>query len=133
MFYFNNYNSKGKGNSKSSETNIQNTNIRNKKMKCCKSVVWEKTEKVHVGVMITKRDLRLYFTNESEKKKNSHTGSPDLVKATGNVTAADASNVNTEPGSFSRKKERQGSSHSTNSCERGSRKKCMQLWNTSCH
>ena len=43
------------------------------------------------------RDLRSYFTSVSKDKKASHgscTSIPQLVKATGNVTAADASAVN---------------------------------------
>ena len=63
------------------------------------------------------RDLRSYFTSVSKDKKASH-GScasiPRLVKATGNVTAADASAVNAELESFSKKKERQGSPYNTN-------------------
>ena len=62
-------------------------------------------------------DLRLYFTSVSKDKKASHgscTSIPQLVKATGNVTAADASAVNAELESFSKKKERQGSSYNTN-------------------
>ena len=42
------------------------------------------------------RDLRSYFTSVSKDKKASHgscTSIPRLVKATGNVTAADASAV----------------------------------------
>ena len=63
------------------------------------------------------RDLGSYFTSVSKDKKASHgscTIIPRLVKATGNVTAADASAVNAELESFSKKKERQGSSHNTN-------------------
>ena len=63
------------------------------------------------------RDLRSYFTSVSKDKKASHgscTSIPRLVKATGNVTAADASAVNAELESFSKKKERQGSSYNTN-------------------
>ena len=63
------------------------------------------------------RDLGSYFTSVSKDKKASHgscTIIPRLVKATGNVTAADASAVNAELESFSKKKERQGSSYSTN-------------------
>ena len=63
------------------------------------------------------RDLRSYFTSVSKDKKASHgscTSIPQLVKATGNVTAADASAVNAEMESFSKKKERQGSSYNTN-------------------
>ena len=62
------------------------------------------------------RDLRSYFTSVSKDKKASHgscTSIPRLVKATGNVTAADASAVNAELESFSKKKE-QGSSYNTN-------------------
>ena len=50
------------------------------------------------------RDLRSYFTSVSKDKKASHgscTSIPRLVKATGNVTAADASAVNAELESFS--------------------------------
>ena len=56
------------------------------------------------------RDLRSYFTSVSKDKKASHgscTSIPQLVKVTGNVTAADASAVNAELESFSKKKERQ--------------------------
>ena len=63
------------------------------------------------------RDLRSYFTSVSKDKKVSHgscTSISRLVKATGNVTAADASAVNPELESFSKKKERQGSSYNTN-------------------
>ena len=63
------------------------------------------------------RDLCSCFTSVSEDKKASHgssTSIPQLVKATGNVTAADASAVNAELESFSKKKERQGSSYNTN-------------------
>ena len=63
------------------------------------------------------RDLRSYFTSVSKDKKASHgscTSIPRLVKATGNVTVADASAVNAELESFSKKKERQGSSYNTN-------------------
>ena len=63
------------------------------------------------------RDLPSYFTSVSKDKKASHgscTSIPRLVKATGNVTAADASAVNAELESFSEKKERQGSSYNTN-------------------
>ena len=63
------------------------------------------------------RDLRSYFTSVSKDKKASHgscTSIPRLVKATGNVTAADASAVNAELESFSKKNERQGSSCNTN-------------------
>ena len=63
------------------------------------------------------RDLRSYFTSVSKEKKASHgscTSIPRLVKATGNVAAADASAVNAELESFSKKKERQGSSYNTN-------------------
>ena len=63
------------------------------------------------------RDLRSYFTSVSKDKKGSHgscTSIPQLVKATGNVPAADASAVNAELESFSKKKERQGSSYNTN-------------------
>ena len=63
------------------------------------------------------RDLRSYFTSLSKDKKASHgscTSIPQLVKTTGNVTAADASAVNAELESFSKKKERQGSSYNTN-------------------
>ena len=58
------------------------------------------------------RDLRSYFTSVSKDKKacqGSCTSIPRLVKATQNVTAADASAVNAELESFSKKKERQGS------------------------
>ena len=58
------------------------------------------------------RDLHSYFTSVSKDKKASHgscTSIRQLVKATGNVTA-DASAVNAELESFSKKKERQGSS-----------------------
>ena len=50
------------------------------------------------------RDLRSYFTSVSKDKKACHgscTSIPRLVKATGNVTAADASAVNAELESFS--------------------------------
>ena len=50
------------------------------------------------------RDLRSCFTTVSKDKKASHgscTSVPQLVKATGNVTAADASAVNAELESFS--------------------------------
>ena len=63
------------------------------------------------------RDLRSYFTSISKDKKASHdscTSIPQLVKATGNAAAADASAVNAELESFSKKKERQGSSYNTN-------------------
>ena len=63
------------------------------------------------------RDLRSYFTGVSKDKKASHgscTSIPRLVKATGNVTAADASAVNAELESFSKKNERQGSPYNTN-------------------
>ena len=63
------------------------------------------------------KDLRSYFTSVSKDKKASHgscTSIPRLAKATGNVTAADASAVNAELESFSKKKERQGSSYNTN-------------------
>ena len=63
------------------------------------------------------RDLRSYFTSVSKEKKASHgscTSIPRLVKATGNVAAADASAVNAELESFSKKKERQSSSYNTN-------------------
>ena len=68
-------------------------------------------------MIMATRDLRSYFTSVSKDKKASHgscTSIPRLVKATGNVTAADASAVNTELESFSKKKERQGSSYNTN-------------------
>ena len=48
-----------------------------------------------------------------KKKKKSQTGIPELVKATGNVMAADTSAVNTEMESFSKKKLRRGSSYRT--------------------
>ena len=51
------------------------------------------------------RDLRSYFTSRKNKENKSQTGIPELVKATGNVTAADASAVNAELESFSEKKE----------------------------
>ena len=63
------------------------------------------------------RDLSSYFTSVSKDKKASHgsyTSIPQLVKATGNVTAADASAVNAELESFSKKKEGQGASYNTN-------------------
>ena len=63
------------------------------------------------------KDLRSYFTSVSKDKKASHgscTIIPRLVKATGIVTAADASAVNAELESFSKKKEHQGSSYNTN-------------------
>ena len=50
------------------------------------------------------RDLRSYFTNQKNKKK-SQAGIPELFKATGNVTAADTSAVNTELKSFRKIKE----------------------------
>ena len=53
------------------------------------------------------RNLRSYFTSVSKDKKASHgscTSIAQLVKATGNVTAADASAVNAELESFSKKK-----------------------------
>ena len=49
-------------------------------------------------------DLRSYFTSQKNKKKKSQTGIAELVKVAGNVTAVDASAVNAEPQSFSRKK-----------------------------
>ena len=67
------------------------------------------------------KDLRSYFTSVSKDKNASHgscTSIPRLVKATGNVTAADASAVNAELESFSKKKERQGSSYNTNIASR---------------
>ena len=51
--------------------------------------------------MVT-RDLRSYFTSQKDKKKF-QTDIPELVKATGNVTVADASAVNAELESFSKK------------------------------
>ena len=63
------------------------------------------------------RDLRSYFTSVSKDKKAYHgscTSIPQLVKTTGNITAADASAVNAEMETFGKKKERQGSSYNTN-------------------
>ena len=60
------------------------------------------------------RDLRSYFMSKSKKKKNSHKGIPDLVKATGNVTTADVCAVNGELESFSQKNGRQCSLYSIN-------------------
>ena len=59
------------------------------------------------------RDLGSCCTSKSKKKKNSHTGIPDFVKTTGNVTAADASAVNAGLECFNYKNGRQGSSCST--------------------
>ena len=57
------------------------------------------------------RDFRSYFASQKNKKK-SQTGIPELVKASGNVTAADAF-VNVELESFSKKKRRKGSLYNT--------------------
>ena len=38
---------------------------------------------MHVEGIMATRDLRSYFMSKSKKKKNSHKGIPDLVKATG--------------------------------------------------
>ena len=57
------------------------------------------------------RDLRSHFTSASKDKKACHgscTSIPRLVKATGNVTAADASAVNAGLESFSKKKRTPG-------------------------
>ena len=78
----------------------------------CKAVKTKRNE-YKIKIIMATRDLRLYFTSVSKDKKASHgscTSIPQLVKATGNVTAADVSAVNAELESFSKKKERQGSS-----------------------
>ena len=77
----------------------------NKHIECYKSVKREKIEKVYVRGIIAIRDLRSYFTRENKKKKNFRTGIPDLVKTSGNVTASDAFNVNTESESLRKKRE----------------------------
>ena len=76
-------------------------------------VVQEKTEIVYGGEIMATRDLGSCCTSKSKKKKNPHTGIPDLVKATRNVTAADASAVNAGLEYFNYKNGRQGSSCST--------------------
>ena len=52
--------------------------------------------------MVT-RDLRSYLRSQKNKKK-SQTGTSKLVKATGTVTAANASAVNAKLESFGKKK-----------------------------
>ena len=54
-------------------------------------------------------DLRSYSASQENKKKKYQTDTPELVKATVNVTAADASTVNAELESFGAKKGRKGS------------------------
>ena len=61
--------------------------------------------------MVT-RDLRSYLRSQKNKKK-SQTGTSKLVKATGTVTAADASAVNAKLESFGKKKGRRHSSYNT--------------------
>ena len=83
------------------------------KMKAVKT----KRNEYKIKIIMATRDLRSYFTSVNKDKKASHgscTSIPRLVKATGNVTAADTSAVNAELESFSKKKERQGSSYNTN-------------------
>ena len=48
-------------------------------------------------------DLRSYLRSQKNKKK-SQTGTPKLVKATGTITAANASAVNAKLESFGKKK-----------------------------
>ena len=50
------------------------------------------------------RDLRSYFTCQKSKTKKSQTSIPELVKTTGNVTAADTSTVNAKLENFSKKR-----------------------------
>ena len=57
--------------------------------------------------------LRLHFTNQKNKKKKSQTGIPELVKATENVTVADAPVVSAELDSLSKKKGIKRSSYNT--------------------
>ena len=52
------------------------------------------------------RDLHSYFT--SQKTKKSQTDISELVEATANVTASDALAVNSELGSFTKEKGKNG-------------------------
>ena len=65
-------------------------------------------QRVYVGGIMVTRDVRSYFTSKNKKEKNSHIGILDLVKVTGNVTAADASTVNVKLESFSKKDRQTG-------------------------
>ena len=72
---------------------------------------------------------------KKNKKNKSQTGIPEIVKATGNVTATDASAVNAELESSSKEKGGKGSSYNTSllSGYRGIGKICMQQQNLSCN
>ena len=82
-----------------------------------------------------KRFAFIFYKPKKNKKNKSQTGIPEIVKATGNVTATDASAVNAELESSSKEKGGKGSSYNTSlfSCYRGIGKICMQQQNLSCN